>query len=75
MREYINIVQESSDSFYFESENEITEADLRQIYDGMVFMASKERQTVLGASAVAHLQYEDKVRYFNAVVIPLLPKA
>jgi hypothetical protein len=58
---------------YFE-ENAITNDDLREVYDGMIFMASKGRSASLGAALVYALQGEDKISYFNKTIIPMWEK-
>lgn len=79
MRHFINIITETSvveddnhdNNFFFASEADVTEDDLRQIYDGLVFIASKYRSGNLGAAAFYHLVYEDKIAYFNKVILPI----
>lgn len=60
---------------HFQSEKDISESTLREIYDGIVFIASKERQTSLGASLFHALKPADKLSYFNTVVLDLYKKS
>lgn len=59
---------------YYQSEDDIDQSSLREIYDGIAFIASKYRSTNLGAALFNNLPFEDKLTYFNEKIIPLYRK-
>lgn len=64
----------NENKLYFDSEDEITESDLQQVYDGVVWTSQHERQNNLGATLFNDLSGSDKIEYFNKFVIPLWKK-
>ena len=56
---------------YYRSEDDIDQYSLRQIYDGIVSVASSYRRTNMGAALFYSLPFPDKLTYFNEKVIPL----
>jgi hypothetical protein len=83
LRDYVLIIENATSEpvsenswpeFYEESK--ITQDDMMQVYDGVYFMASKERMYSLGAALVntleGNLDFEknDRVKYFNQVIYP-----
>ena len=59
------------DPEYFESEDSLSQTDIRAIFDGVLWMSSNLRRTNLGAALFYSLSNEDKIEYFNKFVIPL----
>ena len=70
----LNELFESVEPEYYASEEAISNSDLRIIFDGVISIASKLRSTSIGGALFYGLSYEDKVRYFNEIVLPIYVK-
>jgi hypothetical protein len=68
-------LMEGMEAEHFPNESAITESTLREILDGVVFIAKGERQHSLGAALFCDLKYEDKIAYFNDIILPMYKKA
>lgn len=71
MRQWIEIVVESEQDFFYPNEEAVTETDLRYIFDGTFFMAAGDRMSSFGAALVNSLKGDDRIHYFNKVIIPI----
>jgi hypothetical protein len=87
LRDYVLIIENATNEPVFENswpefyeESKITQDDIYQVYDGVYFIASKERSASLGAALVnalnGNLDWDknDRVKYFNQFIYPIWEK-